>query len=63
MKLCLFNSSFPTVQTVQLCKQICCNIIFVPKGSDVASQQEFTSCLKDTLSGLAKNADYLQVIQ
>ncbi|XP_012670853.1 peroxisomal biogenesis factor 19 [Clupea harengus] len=29
-------------------------------GSDVASQQEFTSCLKDTLSGLAKNADYLQ---
>lgn len=29
-------------------------------GSDVASQQEFTSCLKDTLSGLAKNADNLQ---
>ncbi|KAG5286648.1 hypothetical protein AALO_G00017260 [Alosa alosa] len=29
-------------------------------GTDVASQQEFTSCLKDTLSGLAKNADYLQ---
>uniref|UniRef100_A0A8C7RBB0 Peroxisomal biogenesis factor 19 n=1 Tax=Oncorhynchus mykiss TaxID=8022 RepID=A0A8C7RBB0_ONCMY len=30
-------------------------------GTDVASQQEFTSCLKDTLSGLAKNADNLQV--
>ncbi|XP_029498929.1 peroxisomal biogenesis factor 19-like [Oncorhynchus nerka] len=29
-------------------------------GTDVASQQEFTSCLKDTLSGLAKNADNLQ---
>ncbi|XP_063074504.1 peroxisomal biogenesis factor 19 [Engraulis encrasicolus] len=29
-------------------------------GTDTASQQEFTSCLKDTLSGLAKNADYLQ---
>ncbi|XP_056599929.1 peroxisomal biogenesis factor 19 [Triplophysa dalaica] len=29
-------------------------------GSDVASQQEFTSCLKGTLSGLAKNADNLQ---
>ncbi|XP_030631126.1 peroxisomal biogenesis factor 19 [Chanos chanos] len=29
-------------------------------GSDAASQQEFTACLKDTLSGLAKNADNLQ---
>ncbi|KAM4605174.1 peroxisomal biogenesis factor 19 [Polymixia lowei] len=29
-------------------------------GTDTASQQEFTSCLKDTLSGLAKNADNLQ---
>uniref|UniRef100_A0A8D0L617 Peroxisomal biogenesis factor 19 n=1 Tax=Sphenodon punctatus TaxID=8508 RepID=A0A8D0L617_SPHPU len=29
-------------------------------GSDTASQQEFTSCLKETLSGLAKNADDLQ---
>lgn len=30
-------------------------------GTDTASQQEFTSCLKDTLRGLAKNADNLQV--
>ncbi|GAA6068032.1 peroxisomal biogenesis factor 19, partial [Tachysurus ichikawai] len=30
-------------------------------GTDAASQQEFASCLKDTLSGLAKNADNLQV--
>ncbi|KAI4873169.1 hypothetical protein NFI96_003291 [Prochilodus magdalenae] len=29
-------------------------------GTDQASQQEFTSCLKETLSGLAKNADNLQ---
>uniref|UniRef100_A0A8C3NYF8 Peroxisomal biogenesis factor 19 n=1 Tax=Cyanoderma ruficeps TaxID=181631 RepID=A0A8C3NYF8_9PASS len=29
-------------------------------GSDSASQQEFTSCLKETLSGLAKNANDLQ---
>ncbi|KAG2457890.1 PEX19 factor, partial [Polypterus senegalus] len=29
-------------------------------GSDASSQQEFTSCLRDTLSGLAKNADELQ---
>ncbi|XP_065713732.1 peroxisomal biogenesis factor 19 isoform X2 [Patagioenas fasciata] len=29
-------------------------------GSDAASQQEFTSCLRDTLSGLAKNATDLQ---
>ncbi|XP_006001921.1 peroxisomal biogenesis factor 19 [Latimeria chalumnae] len=29
-------------------------------GSDAGSQQEFTSCLKDTLSGLAKNANDLQ---
>ncbi|XP_035026823.1 peroxisomal biogenesis factor 19 [Hippoglossus stenolepis] len=29
-------------------------------GCDTASQQEFTSCLKDTLRGLAKNADNLQ---
>ncbi|NWX94540.1 PEX19 factor, partial [Nothoprocta pentlandii] len=29
-------------------------------GSDSASQQEFTSCLKETLSGLARNADELQ---
>ncbi|NP_001089075.1 peroxisomal biogenesis factor 19 L homeolog [Xenopus laevis] len=29
-------------------------------GSDETSQQEFTSCLKETLSGLAKNADDLQ---
>ncbi|KAM4690887.1 peroxisomal biogenesis factor 19 [Rhinophrynus dorsalis] len=29
-------------------------------GSDETSQQEFTSCLKETLSGLAKNADELQ---
>ncbi|KAM5129041.1 peroxisomal biogenesis factor 19 [Mantella aurantiaca] len=29
-------------------------------GSDENSQQEFTSCLKETLSGLAKNADDLQ---
>ncbi|CAL8326313.1 unnamed protein product [Arctogadus glacialis] len=29
-------------------------------GTDVASQQEFTSCLKNTLSGLAKNATNLQ---
>uniref|UniRef100_A0A8C0AUC3 Peroxisomal biogenesis factor 19 n=1 Tax=Buteo japonicus TaxID=224669 RepID=A0A8C0AUC3_9AVES len=29
-------------------------------GSDTASQQEFTSCLKETLSGLAKNATDLQ---
>uniref|UniRef100_A0A3B4A4C0 Peroxisomal biogenesis factor 19 n=1 Tax=Periophthalmus magnuspinnatus TaxID=409849 RepID=A0A3B4A4C0_9GOBI len=29
-------------------------------GTDTASQQEFTSCLKDTLKGLAKNADNLQ---
>ena len=32
-----------------------------PAGTDVASQQEFTSCLKNTLSGLAKNANNLQV--
>uniref|UniRef100_A0A452SYC3 Peroxisomal biogenesis factor 19 n=1 Tax=Ursus maritimus TaxID=29073 RepID=A0A452SYC3_URSMA len=30
-------------------------------GSDATSQQEFTSCLKETLSGLAKNATDLQV--
>ncbi|KAM7028832.1 peroxisomal biogenesis factor 19 [Acridotheres tristis] len=29
-------------------------------GTDSASQQEFTSCLKETLSGLAKNANDLQ---
>ncbi|MBN3300531.1 PEX19 factor, partial [Amia calva] len=29
-------------------------------GTDADSQKEFTSCLKDTLSGLAKNADDLQ---
>ncbi|KAL7977960.1 hypothetical protein Chor_004947 [Crotalus horridus] len=29
-------------------------------GSDPASRQEFTSCLKETLSGLARNADDLQ---
>ncbi|XP_074931165.1 peroxisomal biogenesis factor 19 isoform X4 [Phalacrocorax aristotelis] len=29
-------------------------------GSDTASQQEFTSCLKETLSGLARNATDLQ---
>ncbi|KAM6039701.1 peroxisomal biogenesis factor 19 isoform 1-T1 [Chlamydotis macqueenii] len=29
-------------------------------GSDAASQQEFTSCLKETLSGLARNATDLQ---
>ncbi|MEE6491516.1 hypothetical protein FKM82_016242 [Ascaphus truei] len=29
-------------------------------GSDEPSQQEFTSCLKETLTGLAKNADDLQ---
>ncbi|XP_058493510.1 peroxisomal biogenesis factor 19 [Solea solea] len=29
-------------------------------GSDTASQQEFTSCLKETLKGMAKNADNLQ---
>ncbi|XP_077115487.1 peroxisomal biogenesis factor 19 isoform X2 [Ranitomeya variabilis] len=29
-------------------------------GSDETSQQEFTSCLKETLTGLAKNADELQ---
>ncbi|XP_060614114.2 peroxisomal biogenesis factor 19 [Anolis sagrei] len=29
-------------------------------GSDPSSQQEFTSCLKETLSGLAKNANDLQ---
>ncbi|XP_076004997.1 peroxisomal biogenesis factor 19 [Genypterus blacodes] len=29
-------------------------------GTDTASQQEFTHCLKDTLRGLAKNADNLQ---
>ncbi|AWP03683.1 putative peroxisomal biogenesis factor 19 isoform 2 [Scophthalmus maximus] len=29
-------------------------------GSDTASQQEFTCCLKQTLCGLAKNADNLQ---
>ncbi|KAG8449966.1 hypothetical protein GDO86_016593 [Hymenochirus boettgeri] len=29
-------------------------------GGDEVSQQEFTSCLKETLSGLAKNADDLQ---
>uniref|UniRef100_A0A8D2IQC5 Peroxisomal biogenesis factor 19 n=1 Tax=Varanus komodoensis TaxID=61221 RepID=A0A8D2IQC5_VARKO len=29
-------------------------------GSDPGSQQEFTSCLKETLSGLAKNANDLQ---
>uniref|UniRef100_A0A3Q2QBI5 Peroxisomal biogenesis factor 19 n=1 Tax=Fundulus heteroclitus TaxID=8078 RepID=A0A3Q2QBI5_FUNHE len=30
------------------------------KVTDTASQQEFTSCLKETLRGLAKNADNLQ---
>ncbi|XP_004858774.1 peroxisomal biogenesis factor 19 isoform X1 [Heterocephalus glaber] len=30
------------------------------KGSDATSQQEFTTCLKETLSGLAKNATDLQ---
>lgn len=35
--------------------------LLVPTGSDTASQQEFTSCLKETLSGLAKNATDLQV--
>uniref|UniRef100_A0A3B5MZL0 Peroxisomal biogenesis factor 19 n=1 Tax=Xiphophorus couchianus TaxID=32473 RepID=A0A3B5MZL0_9TELE len=34
--------------------------LFSP-GTDTASQQEFTSCLKETLRGLAKNADNLQV--
>ncbi|NXT32289.1 PEX19 factor, partial [Pelecanoides urinatrix] len=29
-------------------------------GDDTASQQEFTSCLKETLSGLARNATDLQ---
>ncbi|XP_026870415.1 peroxisomal biogenesis factor 19 isoform X1 [Electrophorus electricus] len=29
-------------------------------GTDAASQQEFASCLKETLSGLAKNTDNLQ---
>ncbi|XP_075139356.1 peroxisomal biogenesis factor 19 isoform X2 [Leptodactylus fuscus] len=29
-------------------------------GSDESSQQEFTSCLKETLTGLAKNANDLQ---
>ncbi|KAM9845149.1 peroxisomal biogenesis factor 19 [Aulostomus maculatus] len=29
-------------------------------GTDTASQQEFTFCLKETLRGLAKNADNLQ---
>lgn len=29
-------------------------------GSDTTSQQEFTSCLKETLSGLARNANDLQ---
>ncbi|XP_034039588.1 peroxisomal biogenesis factor 19 isoform X2 [Thalassophryne amazonica] len=29
-------------------------------GTDSASQQEFTSCLKETLRGLARNADNLQ---
>uniref|UniRef100_A0A8C2TSG0 Peroxisomal biogenesis factor 19 n=1 Tax=Coturnix japonica TaxID=93934 RepID=A0A8C2TSG0_COTJA len=29
-------------------------------GGDAASQQEFTSCLKETLSGLARNATNLQ---
>ncbi|NXN70052.1 PEX19 factor, partial [Himantopus himantopus] len=29
-------------------------------GDDAASQQEFTSCLKETLSGLARNATDLQ---
>ncbi|XP_028912054.1 peroxisomal biogenesis factor 19 isoform X1 [Ornithorhynchus anatinus] len=29
-------------------------------GSDASSQQEFTACLKETLSGLAKNATDLQ---
>ncbi|XP_056400941.1 peroxisomal biogenesis factor 19 [Hyla sarda] len=29
-------------------------------GSDETSQQEFTSCLKETLTGLAKNANELQ---
>ncbi|XP_019467456.1 peroxisomal biogenesis factor 19 isoform X3 [Meleagris gallopavo] len=29
-------------------------------GGDAASQQEFTSCLKETLSGLARNATDLQ---
>lgn len=37
-------------------------LLFLNLGTDVASQQEFTSCLKETLSGLAKNADNLQVI-
>lgn len=32
-------------------------------GTDTASQQEFTSCLKETLRGLAKNADNLQVVK
>ena len=32
-----------------------------PAGGDAASQQEFTSCLKETLSGLARNATDLQV--
>uniref|UniRef100_A0A8C3LAN2 Peroxisomal biogenesis factor 19 n=1 Tax=Chrysolophus pictus TaxID=9089 RepID=A0A8C3LAN2_CHRPC len=31
-----------------------------PAGGDAASQQEFTSCLKETLSGLARNATDLQ---
>ena len=35
--------------------------LLVPAGSDTASQQEFTSCLKETLSGLARNATDLQV--
>uniref|UniRef100_A0A3Q0RVS3 Peroxisomal biogenesis factor 19 n=1 Tax=Amphilophus citrinellus TaxID=61819 RepID=A0A3Q0RVS3_AMPCI len=30
------------------------------KVTDTASQQEFTSCLKETLQGLAKNADNLK---
>lgn len=40
-----------------LCVCVCVFCI----GTDTASQQEFTSCLKETLRGLAKNADNLQV--
>lgn len=55
---------------VYMCLTACCfcscalNVTCVfCVGTDTASQQEFTSCLKETLRGLAKNADNLQVDQ
>uniref|UniRef100_A0A8C5PCV4 Peroxisomal biogenesis factor 19 n=1 Tax=Leptobrachium leishanense TaxID=445787 RepID=A0A8C5PCV4_9ANUR len=46
------------------CRCVSCSrrnlLLHAASGSDEESQQEFSSCLKETLSGLAKNANDLQ---